>query len=63
MINDSKIIENSADDEYDMNIFIHDTKKKRYTYICSECNSINHKISSILLILLLYSTLYCPFSN
>ena len=45
MINDSEIIENSADDEYDMNIFIHDTKKKRYTYICSECNSINHKIS------------------
>lgn len=44
MINDTDIIENSADDEYDMNIYTHSMKKRNYTYLCSECNSINHKI-------------------
>ena len=45
MINDLDVIENSADDEYDMNIYSHDIKKKRYTYVCSECDSVNHKIN------------------
>ena len=45
MINDLNVIENSADDEYDMNIYSHDIKKKRYTYVCSECDSVNHKIN------------------
>ena len=44
MINDVNVIENSADKEYDMNIYTHAMRRKNYTYLCSECDSINHKI-------------------